>query len=327
MPSEPPDGNTALSAAVMDDSPVVATVNETPITERMLTVYQQQRQSRRPNDRTSSDREAVLQELINLELARQAGVKQGLDQQPEVELQLEQQRRAVIAAAAIQRQLQENPVSDDELEKLYEANVGGGKEYRARHILVEDEQKARDLIKKLDQGADFSELAREHSTGPSGKAGGELGWFSAGQMVEPFSAALAAIEKGTYTEEPVKTQFGWHIIMLDDAREASVPSFEQVKSQLRMMAQNQRVQSYVAELRRDADIEINLPADEAAGRGESSGDATESAGKGGRTESASAPGGEQAEDAAETGGAAEATQGAEPEGSTTEPAQDTSGGN
>jgi peptidyl-prolyl cis-trans isomerase C len=265
MPSEPQDGDTALSATVVDDSPVVATVNGVPITERMLTAYQQQRNSRRPNDPTGTDREAVLQELINLELARQAGVEQGLDEQPEVALQLEQQRRAVIAAATIQRQLEQNPVSDAELKKLYEDNVGSGKEYRARHILVEDEATARQLIKELDQGADFSELAKEHSTGPSGKTGGELGWFSAGQMVEPFAAALTDMEKGTYTKEPVKTQFGWHIIMLDDARESSVPAFEQVKSQLRMMAQNQRVQSYVAELRRDADIEISLPAEQTAG--------------------------------------------------------------
>ncbi len=244
------------AAPASDTSAVVATVNGTPITEQGLAVYQQQRHSRRPNDPASQDRDAVLEELINLELARQAGVQEGLDQKPDIAVQIDQQRRAVIAAAAIQHQLQVNPVSDEELKKLYDDNVGDGKEYKARHILVEDQQKARDLIVELDEGADFSELAKQHSTGPSGKTGGELGWFSASQMVKPFSDALAGMEKGTYTKEPVQTQFGWHVIILDDSRESTVPSFEQVKPQLKMMAQNQRVQDYVASLRSNATIDI-----------------------------------------------------------------------
>ena len=244
------------AAPVSDTSAVVATVNGTPITEQGQAVYQQQRHSRRPNDPASQDHEAVLEELINLELARQAGVEQGLDEKPDIALQIDQQRRAVVAAAAIQHQLQVNPVSDEELKKLYDDNVGDGKEYKARHILVEDQQQARDLIVELDGGGDFSELAKQHSTGPSGKTGGELGWFSAGQMVKPFSDALADMEKGTYTKEPVQTQFGWHVIILDDSRESTVPSFEQVKPQLKMMAQNQRVQDYVASLRSEATIDI-----------------------------------------------------------------------
>jgi peptidyl-prolyl cis-trans isomerase C len=244
------------AAPVSDTSAVVATINGSPITENALAAYQQQRHSRRPNDPTSQDRDAVLDELINLELARQAGVQEGLDQKPDILLQIDQQRRAVIAAAAIQHQLQVNPVSDEDLKKLYDDNVGDGKEYKARHILVEEQQKARDLIAELDGGADFSELAKQHSTGPSGKTGGELGWFSASQMVKPFSDALADMEKGTYTKEPVQTQFGWHVIILDDSRESEVPSFEQVKPQLKMMAQNQRVQDYVASLRSNATIDI-----------------------------------------------------------------------
>jgi peptidyl-prolyl cis-trans isomerase C len=256
LPLTPNQHNSAAPATVTDNSPVVATVNGTQITERTLTIYQQQRHNRRPSDPTSQDRDAVLDEIINLELARQAGVKEGIDQQPDVLLQIEQQRRAVIAAAAIQHQLQANPVSDAELKKLYDDNVGDGKEYKARHILVEDQDKAREVIAELDKGADFSELAKQHSTGPSGKNGGELGWFSASQMVKPFSDALAGIEKGSYTKEPVQTQFGWHVIILDDERESTVPSFEQVKGQLQMMAQNQRVQEYVANLRSTATINI-----------------------------------------------------------------------
>ena len=279
------------AAPVSDTSAGVATVNGTPITEQGLAVYQQQRHSRRPNDPASQDREAVLEELINLELARQAGVEQGLDEKPDIALQIDQQRRAVVAAAAIQHQLQVNPVSDEELKKLYDDNVGDGKEYKARHILVEDQQQARDLIVELDGGGDFSELAKQHSTGPSGKTGGELGWFSAGQMVKPFSDALADMEKGTYTKEPVQTQFGWHVIILDDSRESTVPSFEQVKPQLKMMAQNQRVQDYVASLRSEATIDIVQTAAPAA---------ADTAPAASAPETAAAPGGDAA---GETGAA------------------------
>jgi peptidyl-prolyl cis-trans isomerase C len=246
----------AQAASVSDDSPVIATVNGTAITERALTIYQQQRHARRPNDPSGTDRNAILEELINLELTRQAGVQQGLDKQAEVQIQLDQQRRAVIAAAVIQQQLKDNPVSDAKLQELYDANVGGGQEYKARHILVEEQEKAAQLIVELDGGADFAELAKQHSTGPSGKSGGDLGWFSAGQMVQPFSDAVADMEKGSYSKEPVQTQFGWHVIMLEDARETTVPSFEQVKQQLRMVAQNQNVKDYISGLRGAAKIEI-----------------------------------------------------------------------
>jgi len=277
IPLTPEQQGAATPAAVQDDSAVVATVNGTPITERALALYQQQRHSRRPNDPTGQDHDAVLNEMINLELARQAGVQQGLDQRSDIQLQIEQQRRAVIAAAAIQEQLQTKPVSEADLKKLYDDNVGDGKEYKARHILVEQEQQARDLIGELDGGADFSELAKQHSTGPSGKTGGELGWFSAAQMVKPFSDALAGMEKGSYSKEPVQTQFGWHVIMLDDTRESEVPSFEQVKGQLQMMAQNQQVQDYVASLRSNATIEIAQSAAPVAAEPEPAAAAPESA--------------------------------------------------
>jgi len=246
----------AVTAPVKDDSPVMASVNGAPITENMFVLYQKQRQSRRPNDAANQNPRAVLEEIINLELARQNGEQQGVDKNTEIMLQIDQQRRAVIATAAIQNELQTNPITDDELKKIYDDNVGGGSEYKARHILVKEEDEAKKLIAELDGGADFSELAKQHSTGPTGKDGGDLGWFSAQQMVEPFSNAVAAMEKGSYTKEPVQTQFGWHVIMLDDTRETTPPSFEQLKPQLQMLAQNQRVQEYLTKLRDSATIEI-----------------------------------------------------------------------
>jgi len=246
--------NTASAPAAKDTSAVVATVNGTPITEAVLDLYENQLKGRQLNGQMN--RKAVLDEVINLELASQSGAKDGLANQLQTQLQVDQQRRAVIASAAIHQFLESHPISDEDMHKVYDQQVPKGNEYKARHILVADEAKANELIKELDKGADFSELAKKFSTGPSGKSGGELGWFSPKQMVAPFSEAAAKLEKGKYTEKPVKTQFGWHIIMLDDERETVPPGFDQVKPQLQAFMQKQRVQEYIDGLRKTAKIEI-----------------------------------------------------------------------
>ena len=245
---------TAAAPAINDTSAVVVTVNGTPITEAVIELYQEQMQSRRPG--AAADRNTIIEEVINLELANQNGVKTGIDKDARMQLQMEQQRRAVIATAAIQDYLSNNPITDEELKKLYDEQAPKGSEYKARHILLEDEEAANKLIAELNGGADFSELAKEHSTGPSGKSGGELGWFSPKQMVAPFSEAAAKLEKGSYTKEAVKTQFGWHIIILDDERESTPPAFDQVKPQLQTFVQKQRVQTYINGLRQGATIEM-----------------------------------------------------------------------
>jgi peptidyl-prolyl cis-trans isomerase C len=253
-----PTGNNSESAttapAIKDTGAVVVSVNGTPITETVIELYQEQMQSRRPG--APVDRNTIIEEVINLELASQNGSKEGLDKDTRLQLQIDQQRRAVVATAAIQNYLENNPITDEELKTLYDEQVPKGSEYKTRHILLEDEEAAKKLIVELDGGADFSELAKEHSTGPSGKSGGELGWFSPKQMVAPFSEAAAKLEKGSYTKEPVKTQFGWHIIILDDMRESTPPDFEQVKPQLQGFVQKQRVQNFISGLRQSASIEM-----------------------------------------------------------------------
>ena len=254
-----PAGNSSVSATasapvINDTSAVVVTVNGAPITETVIELYQEQMQSRRPG--TPVDRNTIIEEVVNLELASQNGSKEGLDKDTRMQLQIDQQRRAVLATAAIQNYLNSNAITDEELKKIYDEQVPKGSEYKARHILLEDEEAAKKLIVELDGGADFSGLAKEHSTGPSGKSGGELGWFSPKQMVAPFSEAAAKLEKGSYTKEPVKTQFGWHIIILDDERESTPPDFEQVKPQLQSFVQKQRVQDFISGLRQGASIEM-----------------------------------------------------------------------
>lgn len=149
--------------------------------------------------------------------------------------------------------------TEDELKKAYEEvkENASQTEYKARHILVKDEEEAKNMIEKLDGGADFGDLAREHSLGPTGKNGGELEWFDANQMVAPFSEAVAAMEKGTYTKTPVQTQFGWHVIELQDSRKAEPPSFEDAKQQLTALLKRQKLSATLAEMRDGAMVELN----------------------------------------------------------------------
>jgi peptidyl-prolyl cis-trans isomerase C len=245
--------NTA--SAPVDTGTVVATVNGTSITQSVVDVYAAQRKAKGGGD--DSNQEAVLDELIALELMRQEALNKGLGSQPTIAATLNQMERSTLAGAAIKDYMENNPVSDEAAQQFYEEKIGvPGKEYKARHILLENEDDAKNVIALLDGGQDFSELAKEKSTGPSGPNGGELGWFGAGQMVKPFSDAAAAMEKGSYSKTPVQTQFGWHVIMLDDMRESTPPPFDDVKDRIKMMLVNQSLQEHINAAKETATIEI-----------------------------------------------------------------------
>ncbi|MDX1697277.1 MAG: peptidylprolyl isomerase [Thiohalobacterales bacterium] len=250
-PEKPADETTA---ALTGD--VVATVNGAPITQEVLDIYNRQRAAKGVGQ-NADDPDAALNELIALELMRQEAISKGADKDPVMIATLNQLQRSTLASAAIQSFMKDNEVSDDTVREAYDTGIGKpGTEYNARHILVETEEAAREIIGQLDAGSDFAELAKEKSTGPSGPAGGELGWFGAGQMVKPFSDATAALEKGSYTREPVQTQFGWHVIRLEDTREGTPPPFEDVKDRLKMVLTNQLLQQHVEQVRGSAEIEI-----------------------------------------------------------------------
>jgi peptidyl-prolyl cis-trans isomerase C len=246
----------AASSAPVAEGVVIATVNGAPLTQSVFDVYTAMRKSQTANP-DDSNREDTLNELIALELMRQESVSKGLNALPMVVAALDQQERTALAGAAIKDFMNSNPVSDEDAKELYDTQVGKpGKEFNARHILLENEDDAKAVIALLDGGADFSELAKEKSTGPSGSSGGKLGWFGAGQMVAPFSEATAKLKKGEYTKEPVQTQFGWHVIILDDTRESTPPPFDDVKDRLKMLLANQQLQKHVEELKKSATIEI-----------------------------------------------------------------------
>jgi peptidyl-prolyl cis-trans isomerase C len=243
------------AATVADSSPVLATVNGVPITQNTLNFHQQQRNTRRPGDPIGE--EQLLQEIINLELMHQQAQQSGIDRRPEIAIQLAHQRRGFLASVAVQQYAASNPVTEDAIRALYDEHFGSGdQEFKARHILVETEDQAREIITALDEGGDFAALAREHSTDPMGANGGDLGWFAPGQMVKPFAEAAAQLETGRYSQEPVQTQFGWHVILLEDRRETTPPAYEEMYEQLRMMAQNQQLQQYLEQVQQEASIEI-----------------------------------------------------------------------
>ncbi len=232
---------------------VVATVNGKAIERADVEAYKQEN----AEPQAASDQQ-VIDELIVRELIYQDALTKNLENKPVVQEELAEARRGVLLNAAIRNALESNPVTDAELKKIYEeqATKFDITEYKARHILVKDKAEAEALIKDLKQGAEFAALAEEHSTGPSGKNGGDLGWFAPQQMVPPFSQAVQQLKKGEVTDQPVQTQFGWHVIKLEDTRKPEPPSFEEVKPRLEQAVQQQRVADYLLDLRNRAKIEI-----------------------------------------------------------------------
>jgi peptidyl-prolyl cis-trans isomerase C len=230
---------------------IVATVNGEPITRAQLDLYSQRRGGQ------MSD-EDLLNDLISIELLKQAAERDRLHLRDEVAGELMTQRSAILAQAAVRQRLETHEVTDDDIEREYQRFVDEemGEELRASHILVTSREQAADLIAQLDQGADFAELAREHSQDGSAEAGGDLGWFEPDMMVEPFSEAAQALEPGNYTQEPVQTQFGWHVIRLEGRRAAEAPPLAEVSNEVRGFLQSQMVEAWVNELRERARIEI-----------------------------------------------------------------------
>jgi len=203
-------------------------------------------------------REALKQQMINRELMTQEAVRRGLDKQSETAARLSFSRQDVLSSAFIQEALKKAPVTDEAVRKEYERIKAqlGAREYKARHILLAKEDEAKDVIAQLQKGGNFEKIAAERSNDPGSKAsGGDLGWASPGRYVKPFADALLKLKKGQTTDTPVQTQFGWHVIRVEDERASRVPSFDEAKPQLQQMLQSQAVEKAVADLRAKAKIE------------------------------------------------------------------------
>jgi peptidyl-prolyl cis-trans isomerase C len=170
--------------------------------------------------------------------------------------------RSILSQAAMQDFIMNTPVSDAEIQKEYDATFGGAgqEEYKARHILTKTEDEAKQVIQKLKAGGDFKALAKEYSTDPTaGPSGGDLGWFSAQQMVAPFSSAVVAMKNGDYSQEPVQTQFGWHVILREESRAKTPPPLEAVKANIQAQMQRNAIENHIETLRTSAKIEMTPP--------------------------------------------------------------------
>jgi peptidyl-prolyl cis-trans isomerase C len=202
-------------------------------------------------------RDMVRKELIRREILAQESAKQGYEKNANVLPQLMLARQSVLINAYVGDYVRKHPVSDDLLKKEYDTIKLqlGDKEYKVRHILVEKEDEAKDIIAKLDKGEKFEELAKASKDPGSRERGGELGWAAPSNYVKPFSAAMTQLEKGKYTSAPVKSDFGYHVILLDDTRELKLPSFEEARPQLAQRMQQQIVEKHIADLLSKAKVQ------------------------------------------------------------------------
>jgi peptidyl-prolyl cis-trans isomerase C len=262
-----PKGTTgaASSAPTVKKEDAVASVNGQYISKTTLEDLEKDLAQRSQGQASTFPKDKLVDELVQREILVQDALQKKLDQTPEVIAQLDAAKKAILTQASLQNYLKANPITEAEIKEEYDSKVGGanGTEYKASHILVKTEDEAKKIIAQLDKGEKFAKLANKNSLdAKESQNGGDLGWFSSSQMVAPFSEAVAKLEKGKYTKTPVKTQFGWHVILSEDSRKQTAPPLEAVKEQLTPMLQRQKIQAMVDNLRKQAKVEILLPKEE-----------------------------------------------------------------
>jgi peptidyl-prolyl cis-trans isomerase C len=229
----------------------VFTINGTEVDSAVIDVYFESRLGESAAQPTPEQRTALIGELRDIYLLSTHGDAAELAKDPRLAAQIELQKHGALAQAVAQDFIANVEVSEEEILAEYSEQIKQAPplQFKARHILVATQGEAIDLVAQLDGGANFEELAKEKSTGPSGPNGGDLGWFSPNQMVAPFANAVAALENGNYTPEPVQTQFGWHVILREESRENQPPTFESVRDVINQQVQQKKFQEHLASLR------------------------------------------------------------------------------
>lgn len=240
------------------ESATVAVVNGTSISQESLEGYINvlKRSSPAPVDVTSA-----LDDLVVTEIAIQQAEKAGLTSRDDVKARIKDATRKILLTVWTQEKSQGLDISNDEIKTLYDESMKeqAHQEFKARHILVKTEEEAKAIIKSLDDGGDFIAIAKEKSIGPSKVKGGDLGWFKATTMVPTFAKAVAKMEAGKYTKEAVKTNFGWHVIKLEEKREAKLPSLKQMESQMKSRLIKKKMIALIEGLKEKADVKITIP--------------------------------------------------------------------
>ncbi|MDH6147790.1 MULTISPECIES: peptidylprolyl isomerase [Paraburkholderia] len=235
----------------------IAVVNGTPIPKSRADALIQQLVHQGQQD-TPQLQQAVREELVNREILMQEALRRGLPNRPDVKAQIAVAQQTVVLRALIEDFVKTNQPTDAEVTARYNALVkdAGGKEYHLHHILVDNEQQAKDLIAKIKAGASFENLAKQYSKDPgSGKNGGDLDWSDPKAYVPEFADAATHLQKGQMTDTPVHTQFGWHIIRVDDIRAVTPPPLEQVRAQIVQQIQQEKLQAFEENLRKNAKIQ------------------------------------------------------------------------
>lgn len=234
-----------------------ATVNGKPIKQAWVDYIVKDAQAR--GQKSDGLKNAVINELVGSELAYQEAVKQGVDKNTDLQIAAEIGQRKLVVNAFLADFMRKNPVTDADKKAAYEQYKKelGDKEYNARHILVKTEAEANDILAQIKKGSDFAKLAKEKTLDPGSKEkGGDLGWFSPAGMVKPFSDAVTTLKKGEVTAAPVQTQFGWHIIKLNDSRATQVPSYDKVKDGLERTLQQRKLEKLMLGLKEKAKIDV-----------------------------------------------------------------------
>ena len=234
-----------------------ATVNGKPIPAAKVEQMVKQVVAQGKQTDSPQLREAIKRELIGREVLIQEADKQGFGTRAEVKAALENARQSIIINAMLADQVRKNPIKDAEIKAEYDRYKAqmGDKEYRARHILVPTVEEAKGVIAKLKTGSKFEDLAKAQSKDGSAANGGDLDWASPAAYVPEFSKAMVALQKGAITEVPVQTQYGFHVIKLDDTRATKVPPFEEVKQQVAESLQQKKLQAFREDLMKKAKIQ------------------------------------------------------------------------
>ncbi len=246
------------SSALLAEDKVIANVNGEDISESQLEIAATQSKVDYKNI-TPEQRKLLTEALVNRQLVLQEAIKAGFDKKPEVAARVKALIDSYIAANYLATVAESFKVSDAEIKAFYDKNVlqNTSKEYRARHILVKTEAEAVALISQIENGADFSKLAKEKSTDTgSGSKGGDLGWFGEKDMVQPFAKAIAGLKKGELSRKPVQSQFGWHVIILDDERKTTPPPLERVKAEIEKILIKEKLNQYLDDLNAKAKITL-----------------------------------------------------------------------
>lgn len=248
-------GSLISAPALAQQSKAFATVNGKPISQSVYDAFLAEQKAQGASE-SEELKNAIKEELVRRELLVQEAKKQGLDKKSEIQGQIELARQAVLIRAFLSEHVSKNAISEAQLKAEYEQikNSLGNTEYKSRHILVEKEDDAKAIIAKLEKGEKFADLAKQSLDPGSKDKGGELGWSSPKSYVQPFGEALGKLKKGEFTKTPVKTDFGYHVIQLDDSRALTPPSFAEVKPQLQQRANQALVENLIKDLRSKAKV-------------------------------------------------------------------------